>query len=176
MLAMAAVAQPVAPPRADARLDFFVGEWTSRNVHHASPFGPAGTSTGTARYQWAMDGVWLQYESRFDVPGLGPYEVRGGVAVDLRVAGYRAFAYNSLGVVVEYVGDWESETRLVLTAVRSMPVPGTRVVYEQRSDGTVLFLAEREAEGGSWVAYFESELTRAPPAATSDPRVESDEN
>src|SRR5262245_2111193 len=114
--------------RADERLDFLVGQWTSRNTHFASPLGPAGTSTGRTACHWDMSG-WLLYESKLEIPGVGPYEARGGVTRDARGSGYRAFSYNTLGNLVEYDGAWEGETRLVFTALRTGPGRGARVLY-----------------------------------------------
>jgi hypothetical protein len=148
------------PPAGDARLDFLVGEWATRNTHHAGPAGPAGTSNGTTRCRWDMAGVWLLYESSFEAPGLGPYEVRGGVARDARTGGYRAFAYNTLGALVEYEGAWQAEGRLVFTALRTAPGRGAHVVYEKRPDGSVRFVAESERDDGGFAPYFESSMTR----------------
>ena len=144
--------------RADERLGFLVGQWTSQNTHFASPLGPAGTSTGTTACRWDMSG-WLLYESKLTIPGVGPYEARGGVTRNPRGPSYRAFSYNTLGMLVEYDGAWESETRLVFTALRTAPGRGARVLYEKRPDGSVLFASEMQRPDGGFDRYFESVMT-----------------
>jgi hypothetical protein len=76
------------------------------------------------------------------------------VTRDLRGSGYRAFSYNTLGTLVEYDGAWESETRLVFTALRTAPGRGARVLYEKRPDGTVLFASEAQRPDGGFARYF----------------------
>jgi hypothetical protein len=157
LLLLALVPQPA--PTRDARLEFLVGVWAARNTHHASPHGPAGSSVGEALYRWELGGAWLLYESRFEAPGLGRYEVRGGVAPEPS-GGYRAFAFNSLGALIEYEGRWENDARLVFTALRTPPGRGARVAYERLADGRVRFVAASEGPDGRFAPYFESLLER----------------
>jgi hypothetical protein len=90
LLALQLSGTPYVPKREDsrmqspeeARLEFLVGEWVSSDRSYAGPNGPGGTSEGLASYRWEVGGKWLIYDFRSTIPGLGPYEVRGGVSHD----------------------------------------------------------------------------------------------
>jgi len=147
------------PPQL-ARLDFLVGEWRAEGTVYPGRFGPGGPTTGTAEYAWALDGKWLLYTSRLLLPGLGPYEVRGGVALNPRADRYDAFAYNTFGVLLAYTGAWEVETRLVFDLAYPAAGEKARVVYVREAGGAVRFISEAEAEGGGFAPYFETRFTR----------------
>jgi len=151
------------PQRApeETRLDFLVGPWQAAGVVHPGRFGPGGTCTGDAEYRWDLRGKWLTYTSRLTLPGLGLYEVRGGVAYDPRAGRYRAFAFNNLGVLLAYDGAWEDDARLVFYVAYPDAREKSRIAYTRLADGSVQLVSESAADGVRYEAYFETMLTRA---------------
>lgn len=142
-----------------ARLDFFVGDWQNTGTIYPGPFGPGGDSTGATTYRWEMGGVWLMYDSRLTLPGMGEYRVQGGVTYDRRAGQYRAFAFNSLGVLLVYDGHWEGADRLVFDLVHPQPQGGSRVVYIKNPDGSIQMNSETSTDGTNYKPYFETTLT-----------------
>jgi hypothetical protein len=137
-------------------LGFLVGDW--RNSGHVSPgpFGPGGPITGITSYHWDVGGKWLLYISRLELPGLGAYEVHGGVVFNSRVEKYEAYAINSLGNLMVYEGEWQDDATLVFTLVYPQSRDLARVVYRKLSDGSFKMTAENASEGGEFVPYFET--------------------
>ncbi len=144
----------------ETRLDFLLGDWTSLDRTHPGPSGPGGTSEGTASYGWEVGNRWLVYDFRSELPGLGPYEVRGGVAYDETLAKYRAFAFNNLGNLLIYEGRWENDDKLVFTLVHPQRREDTRITYIKDSDDKVRIISERPAKEGGRETYFETTLSR----------------
>ncbi len=144
----------------DTKLDFLVGEWKSSDRTYPGPGGAGGTSAGEASYRWEVGGRWLIYDFRSDLPGLGPYEVRGGVAHDSSTGKYHAYSVNSLGALLLYDGAWEGNEILVFTLVYPKHDADTRITYTKGADGTVRMTSERPAEGGGREVYFETLLSR----------------
>jgi hypothetical protein len=141
-----------------ARLDIFVGTWTA-SVRAIGPDASSSPAMGGAQYRWDVGRRWLLYTSTFDLPGGRPYEVNGTVGFDESSKRYRAWAFNSLGVVIEYTGVWSDDVTLVFTSVSNT----ARVTYTRRPDGSIRLLSERRAADGTFEAYFESILTRSAP-------------
>ena len=149
------------PKRAQEELlEFFVGDWS--NSGHVSPglFGPGGAATGVTSYQWDVGDKWLLYISRLELPGLGEYEVRGGVTFSDRVGKYDAYAINSLGNVLVYEGEWTDDATLVFMLVHPESRPPARVVYRKLPDGSFKMTAERASEEGEFAPYFETNFVR----------------
>ncbi len=144
----------------DTKLDFLVGEWTSSDRTYPGPGGPGGTSAGEASYRWEVGGRWLIYDFRSALPGLGLYEVRGGVAHDSSTDKYQAYSVNSLGALLLYDGVWEAKETLVFTLVYPKRDADTCITYTKRAEGTVRMTSERPAEGGGREVYFETLLSR----------------
>jgi hypothetical protein len=104
--------------------------------------------------------MWLQYEFRTDLPGLGPYEVHGGVAHDAAAGEYRAYSVNSFGKLLLHAGCWESDDTLTFTLVYPEREIDTRVSYTKLPDGRIRMTSERPAAGGGREIYFETILSR----------------
>ncbi len=158
---MAGTEQNADRPAEEARLDFLLGDWVNTGQTFPSPFGPAGPVTGNSTYAWDLGGRWLLYTSQLNLPGLGEYEVRGGVNFDRAAGAYRAFAVNSLGVLICYSGRWQDDLTLAFTSTYPPAPRPARVVYTRLADGTVGFRSERATEGGDYETYFETSLARA---------------
>jgi len=144
----------------ERKLDFFVGEWTTADRTEAGSFGPGGASSGEATYGWEIGGRWLGFHFRTELPGFGPYEVRGGVSYDATRGLYRAYSVNSMGNLTVYDGRWEGEERLIFELVHPRVDPDQRVSYVKEPDGTVRMISEWPAQGGGRERYFETVLTR----------------
>ncbi len=145
----------------EEKLDFLVGSWTSLDKTFAGPDGPGGTSQGRASYEWELGGKWLNYHFRTELPGLGPYEVKGGVVYDRETGLYKAFAINTLGKLLTYEGRWESDRMLAFGLVFPRPEADTRVSYIRESDGVVRLTSERPGKEGGRELYFETVMSRA---------------
>ncbi|MGD8794237.1 MAG: DUF1579 family protein [Anaerolineae bacterium] len=139
----------------EQRLEFLVGEWHNSGQMSPGPFGAGGPVTGETNYHWAVGGKWLLYVSRLELPGLGSYEVRGGVTFNSRAGKYDAYAINSLGNLLVYEGDWTDEATLVFTVVHPPPRDRARVVYHRLPDGSFKMTSETVSEEGEFVPYFE---------------------
>ncbi len=142
------------------RLTFLEGDWVNAGQLEPGPFGPGGAISGRTSYTWDVCGSWLTYKSSLELPGLGSYEVTGGVSVALQGEEYQAYAANSLGNLIVYEGWWESETRLVFTQDFPAPAGMTRVIYEKLSGGEVRMLSERRSGSGDFEVYFETRMKR----------------
>lgn len=143
----------------EVKLDFLVGEWRSSDRTFPGPFGPGGTGSGKASYRWELGDKWLTYDFRTEIPGLGPYEVRGGVAYDASAGNYVAYSVNSMGKLLLYEGAWEPEEVLAFTLVHPQRKEGTRVSYTRLGDGKVRMTSERTSEAGGSEVYFETILS-----------------
>ncbi len=143
-----------------AKLDFLLGQWTSSDRTYPGPSGPGGDSEGVASYRWEVGDKWLIYDFRTDLPGHGPYQVRGGVAFDAASCAYQAFAVNNLGNLLLYKGLWEDDETLVFTLVYPQRQEDTRVSYIKVSDDVVRMTSARAAKEGGREIYFETLLSR----------------
>ncbi len=135
-------------------LEFLIGKWNNAGHMSPGPFGPGGPAIGETSYHWAVGDKWLLYVSRLELPGLGSYEVQGGVAFNNRAGGYDAYAINSLGNLLVYEGVWTDETTLVFMLVHPPPRDRGRVVYHKMPDGSFRMTSENAAEDGGFVLYF----------------------
>ena len=144
----------------EAKLDFLLGQWTSSDRTYPGPFGPGGASEGVASYRWEVGNKWLIYDFRTNLPGLGPYEIRGGVAYDAASRTYQAYSVNNLGNLLLYKGLWEDNETLVFTLVYPQRQADTRISYIKVSDDTVRMTSERPAQEGGREIYFETLLSR----------------
>ncbi len=145
----------------EAKLNIFVGDWKNQGTVYPGRFGPGGDSTGETTYRWEVGNKWLYYDSRLHLPGMGDYEVHGGVAYDAQVGKYRAFAFNSLGILLVYTGYWE-DTRLIFDLVHPHPKKPSRVVYHTFPDNTFEMHSETSEDGINFTPYFETRFSPVP--------------
>ena len=142
-------------------LDFFVGKW--KNSGHVMPgsFGPGGPAAGETSYHWDVGGKWLLYISRLELPGMGEYEVHGGVAFNSQVGKYDAYAINNLGNLMVYEGEWTDDATLVFSLIHPKSEVRARVVYRKLPDGAFTMASENESQEGKFVPYFETDFVRS---------------
>lgn len=139
----------------EKKLDFFTGDWSNSGQVLPGPFGPGGPATGETSYHWDVGGKWLLYVSRLKLPGLGTYEVHGGVAFNSRAGRYDAYAVNNLGNLLVYEGEWTDDATLVFTRVHPKSTRKARVVYQKQPDGSIKMTSENAAEEGQYETHFE---------------------
>lgn len=142
------------------RLDCFVGDWQDSGQVLPGPFGPGGVTHGRTTYRWQVGGKWLVYTSRMAIPGVGEYEVHGGVTFNGQTGKYDAFAANSLGNLIVYEGVWTDRTTLVFAHTHPPPAGRSRIVYHTLDDGSIHMSSERVTEDGGYEAYFQTKMTR----------------
>jgi hypothetical protein len=145
----------------EEKLAFFVGEWTNSGRVSPGPFGPGGPVSGGSSYRWDVGGKWLLYVSRLQLPGLGDYEVHGGVAYNSRASRYDAYAINSLGNLLVYEGEWTDDATLLFSLVHPQSQGRARVVYRTFPDGSFTMTSESAPEKGDFVPYFETRFVRS---------------
>jgi len=150
------------PPRRpeEERLEFFVGDWQDSGHTLPDPFGPGSATAGRTTYRWQVGGKWLVYTSRMFIPGIGEYEVHGGVTFNDQTGKYDAFAVNNFGNLIVYEGVWTDRTTLIFTLIHPPPVGKSRVVYHVLADGSMRMTSERVTENGDLQVYFQTEMTR----------------
>ena len=141
-------------------LDDFVGAWRNRGIVHPGRLGPGGNVSGETRFHWQMQGRWLCFESRLQMPGMGEYQVQGGVTPD-DDGGYRSWAANNLGNLLVYEGRLESGQTLIFEQAHPAGAQRARVVYTLPGDGRLLMCSEISADGSAWSTYFETIMERA---------------
>lgn len=142
-----------------ALLDFFVGNWKLAGQVLPGRFGPGGPTQGATVYQWELGSMWLSFQSQLSLPGLGNYEVNGGVAYDGRRRSFQSFACNSMGILIVYDGLWEDPDTLVFTS--TYPEPNqARVFYRKLPGDAILMRSEQADSSGAFETYFETTLTR----------------
>jgi hypothetical protein len=141
-------------------LEFLVGQWNNTGHMSPGPFGPGGPAVGETNYHWAVGDRWLLYISRLELPVLGNYEVRGGVAFNCQLGRYDAYAINSLGNLLVYEGTWTDDNTLVFMLVHPPPCDRARVVYHRLTGGSFKMTSENASEEGQFEAYFEIDYVR----------------
>ncbi len=144
----------------EAKLDFLVGEWRNSGELKPGPFGPGGQIAGTTDYGWEMESNWLMYSSRLSLPGLGAYEVRGGVRFNRKAGRYEAFAVNSLGALLVYEGNWQDESTLVFVSLYPDPAGKARVIYQVMAVGKIRMTSESMNDEGVYEPYFITDMER----------------
>jgi hypothetical protein len=141
-------------------LDIFIGQWHNSGRVTPGPFGPGGEISGTTAYKWAIGDMWLQYISRLILPGMGKYEVQGGVVYNNRTGKYDAYAANNLGNLMVYEGEWVNETTLVFLHTHPLPAGRARIVYRILPEGAIRMESDRLAENDKFETYFETEMVQ----------------
>ena len=144
-------------PQAD-RLDTFIGQWNNSGQVMPGPFGPGGEISGTTSYYWGVQGNWLQYISHLELPGIGKYEIQGGIAYNTQSEKYDAYAVNNLGALLVYEGEWEDETNLVFILIHPAPVGRGRICYKILPKKSIQMRSDRLSENGEFETYFETHM------------------
>jgi hypothetical protein len=144
----------------ESLLDFLLGEWVNTGEVTPGAFGPGGPVTSSTNYAWEIGNKWLIYDSTLDLPGLGPYEVHGGVGFNPEMGAYQAFAVNSMGNLMLYRGHWEDASTLVFMLTNPGAEGSARVVYEKQSDGSVHMGSDHLIENGHYESYFTTKMVR----------------
>ena len=142
----------------EERLDIFVGEWRNSGELKPALFGTGGPITGTTNYGWEMGSIWLIYGSQLSLPGLGSYQVRGGIRFNREAGKYEAYAVNSLGALIVYEGEWQDESTLAFISVYPMPAGRARVVYQAITGDRIRMSSEAMNDEGEFKPYFITDM------------------
>ncbi len=142
-------------------LDGFVGDWVNSGVVHPGRFGPGGSVSGQTAFRRQLHGRWLCFDSRLQLPGMGAYQVQGGVTWDAADDCYRSWAANSLGILLVYDGRLEAGRRLVFDQIHPPSPQRARVVYTLGADDRLHMSSQTSADGVTFTTYFETTMTRA---------------
>ena len=145
---------------AERLLDAFVGDWRNSGSVQPGRFGPGGNISGETSFRWQLHKRWLCYDSRLQLPGMGAYQVQGGVTHDDNAGMYRAWAANNVGKLLVYEGCLEDKIRLVFDQVHPPSPQRARVIYTLPGDGRLLMSSETSADGLTFTPYFETTMTR----------------
>lgn len=141
-----------------SELDIFVGKWRNSGIVEAGRFGNGGECTGETVYYWDDKRVWLHYTSKLQMPGLGEYEVSGGVSYDDKSNHYIAFAHNNMRSLLTYQGYWDDNHRLIFLS--TFPNQDTaRIVYVTSESGQITMKSQSLNEDGGYSTYFETTMT-----------------
>lgn len=149
---------PLPHENESAKLDFLVGNWKNTGETIPGPFGPGGQISGTTEFHWDLGEKWLLYRSKLDLPGMGAYEVFGGLGFNDQTQKYQAFAINTLGLLMIYDGEWEDEATLTFTLTNPESPGSSRVIYRKLPGGMVQMSSERLGEKGAFEVYFETTM------------------
>lgn len=141
-------------------LEGFVGDWRNSGLVYPGRFGPGGDISGETCFRWQLHERWLCFDSRLQLPGMGAYQVQGGVTWDGAAGQYRSWAANSLGILLVYKGRLEGETRLVFDQIHPSSPQRARVVYTLAGQGRLLMRSETSTDGVSYSPYFETVMKR----------------
>ncbi len=149
------------------KLDFFVGEWTAEfTVDLRGDVSPVKFSA-EARFKWALNDTWLQYEFSGELPG------RGTVAV-LTMINYlpskRTYVYylfdRSGGEAGVFYGDWIDEDTIVFNAkfdVDDKPTAYQRITWTKLPEGKLGFVLGFSRDGKDFNNSIRGVYTRAEP-------------
>jgi len=129
----------------EERLDVFLGKWDNSGRVMPGSFG-----------EWAVGDKWLQYTSRLELPGMGRYEVQGGVVYNNQTGKYDAYAVNNMGALMVYEGDWLNETTLEFTLTHPAPTGRARIVYQILPNSTIQMNSDRLTDNETFETYFET--------------------
>lgn len=92
-----------------ARLDVFIGTWVFDGEAGASPYGPAGTVTGTDVYSWLPGGFFLEHA--WDVRQAGtPIIGKEFISYDARRGGYDSRFFENYGNTGQLRGTLRGDT------------------------------------------------------------------
>ena len=144
----------------DRLLDAFAGDWRNSGIVHPGRFGPGGSISGETNFRWQLQARWLCYDSRLELPGMGAYQVQGGVGPNEPAGLHRAWAANNMGNLLVYEGRLEDGTRLVFDQIHPPSPQRARVIYTLPGDGRLLMSSETSADGVTYTPYFETTMTR----------------
>ena len=156
-------AQPPAPPQPGAEqknLAAFAGTWKMDGKVEASPFGPAGTMTGTETCR-VFEGGWHLV---CDSSGTGPFGAMKGHAVmtyDRSTKQYRYFAINNMPDAEMAIG---TKSGNVWTWTSQMDMGGktihSRFVITEDSPTMHSFKWETSEDGKSWKPTMTGKSTK----------------
>jgi hypothetical protein len=148
-----------------AQLKFFEGHWTCAGAVQATPFGPAGSMTGTVKIDHDLDGFWQSGNVKATSPGMPPFEGKFHTTWDPSAKSYVMFWVDSMGGWSRSTASgWEGD-KIVYTGEGAMV--GQKVVgrdtFTKGSDGSLRHTWEMQIDG-KWTPVGDETCKKAPKA------------
>jgi hypothetical protein len=158
-----ALAQPPAVPQPgpeQQKLTRFVGTWKMESTLQASPFGPAGSATGTETCRMFEGGWHLVCDSSGTGP-MGALKSHFIMTYDRGAKQYRYFAINAYpdaetatGTVSGNTWTWTSRMDIAGKTIHS------RFILTETSPTVHTFTWESSEDGKSWKTVMEGKSTK----------------
>ena len=170
LCAAVALAQaPQGPPKPGAeqkRMTYFVGNWNSEGTMKESPFGPAGSFSGSERTEWLTGGFFLVSHTT----GKGPMGEMKGMAVmgyDREAKGYTYNEFDSMGQAMAAKGSVSGDT---WTWTNDGKTPNgkaykSRFIIKEVSPTSYTMKWEAAVGGGAMQTVMEGKATKAASAS-----------
>ncbi|HEY7117997.1 MAG TPA: DUF1579 family protein [Tepidisphaeraceae bacterium] len=100
---------PVPPPPPELKvLQRFVGSWDTAGVSQVAEWTPREiNTTGRVTMEWALGGRFVQGKGTDTLPS--ELTMLWGYDADRRA--YRTWLFNSLGLAIEWTGDWDDRAQ-----------------------------------------------------------------
>ena len=158
------VAAPAPLPTPDPetkKLDFLAGDWIHAENYYPGPSGPGGKGGGRSKATWILGNRDLLVTYVTKAPG-GTIEGRGMLGWDAEKKAYRMDWFDNTGDVVHFLGDFNPEGVLVLSADRVAAGQSLKEQFliKKQDDGSVLFTSQVAGPDGAMKTTMESLGTR----------------
>jgi hypothetical protein len=151
---------PSKPGPEHKRMDYYVGTWTVDAEVKASPFGPAGKTTGKQTVEWLPGGFFVVF--RWDAKTtMGPVQGMGVMGYNAAVKSYTFNGFDSLGwngigktMPQGKVWTWATEDYFGDKAAKG------RYTATEMSPTSYSFKYEMQGEDGTWSTIEEGKATK----------------
>ncbi len=163
LVAVAVQAQAPAPKPGPEhkKLEIWVGDWTWESEVLATPFGPAGKSTGKSSVRPILGGFFVEWRSE----DKGPTGATQGIEIDGYDPVTKKFTWNF------FTSDGTTQTVTYTIEGNTVSISGTQVTggNQAKIRGTVVFAPdfmsfvekrEMSIDGKVWMPVFESKSTK----------------
>lgn len=143
------------------KLDFLAGDWIHSENYYPGPSGPGGKGGGRSKATWILGNHDLLVTYVTKAP-MGTIEGRGMLGWDAEKKAYRMDWFDNTGDVVHFLGEFNPEGVLVLSADRvvgGQPMKQQFLIKKQ-DDGSVLFTSQVAGPDGAMKTTMESLGTR----------------
>jgi hypothetical protein len=151
------------PPAEMAQLKFFEGRWACSGTVQATPFGAAGSISGTAKIEDDLSGFWQSGNVKVTAPGMPPMEGKFHTTWDLGAKAYVMFWVDNMGGWSRSTASGWDGDKLVYNGEGAMG--GQKMVgrdtFAKGSDGSLRHSWEMQIDG-KWVPVGDETCRRAP--------------
>jgi len=151
--------QPPKPGPEHQKLDYWIGTWNIESDVKASPFGPAGKSTGTDRVE-SLGGFFVAFHSDAKTP-MGNMKGLGIMGYDVAAKQYTYFGASSdgsnttgMGSVSGNTWTWSAESRMAGKTIKG------RFTATTTSPTSYTFKYEMADDKGAYSVVEEGKATK----------------